>query len=481
MVELQSGNAERRELLTTKIADCVHCGFCLPTCPTYTLWGEEMDSPRGRIHLALGILNGDPIDAGHGRPLRRVPGLHGVHDRVPVRRRLQHDHRDDPGRDRGDVRPQPARPGAAHAGVLAVPVPAPAAPAGRAAANRAAVAGSTGSPGPGWPTGSPRGWPRWPRSPPTSRHAELFGAQVPQSGTSAPKVGRERVVVLTGCVQSVFFPGVNAATERVLAAEGCAVDVPGGQGCCGALSLHAGRDRRPASSPRALIRSIDTDSCDAIITNAAGCGSTLKQYGELFADDRGPGRTGAGIRGQGRRRHRVPGRAHAAGHPAPDRGDRRLSRRLPPAACAGNPRPAARPAGRDPRAHGRRGRRPRHLLRIGRHLQHLQPGSRGRTRPDEGAGRRRHRGKRTGRGQSRLPDAPARTACAKKASSCRPSTRSKSWTPRSTAPRCRSASRRDRPIEVLRRPVPAVGPQLQQDGPVARRRAARSRRSAPDS
>ena len=47
-------------LLTTKIADCVHCGFCLPTCPTYVLWGEEMDSPRGRIHLALGLLDGDP-------------------------------------------------------------------------------------------------------------------------------------------------------------------------------------------------------------------------------------------------------------------------------------------------------------------------------------------------------------------------------------------------------------------------------------
>ncbi len=54
---------ERRELLTTKIADCVHCGFCLPSCPTYVLWGEEMDSPRGRIHLASGLLNGDPMSS----------------------------------------------------------------------------------------------------------------------------------------------------------------------------------------------------------------------------------------------------------------------------------------------------------------------------------------------------------------------------------------------------------------------------------
>ena len=79
---------------------------------------------------------------------------------------------------------------------------------------------------------------------------ELLARFLAHPAISAPKVGRERVVVLTGCVQSVFFPGVNAATERVLAAEGCAVDVPGGQGCCGALSLHAGRDAEAASWPR---------------------------------------------------------------------------------------------------------------------------------------------------------------------------------------------------------------------------------------
>jgi glycolate oxidase iron-sulfur subunit len=104
------------------------------------------------------------------------------------------------------------------------------------------------------------------------------------SGYPAPKAGR-RVVMLTGCIQSVFFPGVNAATERVLAAEGCAVDVPSGQGCCGALSLHAGREDEAKTLAGALVRAIDPDSCDAIVTNAAGCGSTLKQYGALFADD----------------------------------------------------------------------------------------------------------------------------------------------------------------------------------------------------
>jgi glycolate oxidase iron-sulfur subunit len=84
----------------------------------------------------------------------------------------------------------------------------------------------------------------------------------------------------------VMFPQVNAATERVLAADGCRVSVPGGQGCCGALSLHAGRKQEALAFARALIGRLDDAGADGpIVTNAAGCGSTLKQYGLLFADD----------------------------------------------------------------------------------------------------------------------------------------------------------------------------------------------------
>jgi len=96
---------------------------------------------------------------------------------------------------------------------------------------------------------------------------------------------RARVALVAGCVQRAFFPNVNAATIRVLSAEGCEVVVPRGQGCCGALSLHSGRTEEAKRFARSLIAHFERERVDAILINAAGCGSTLKQYGELFADE----------------------------------------------------------------------------------------------------------------------------------------------------------------------------------------------------
>jgi glycolate oxidase iron-sulfur subunit len=96
---------------------------------------------------------------------------------------------------------------------------------------------------------------------------------------------RARVALIAGCVQRTFFPGVNAATIRVLSAEGCDVSVPRGQGCCGALSLHSGRLEEAKRFARALIPRFEGDDVDAIVINAAGCGSTLKEYGDLLQDD----------------------------------------------------------------------------------------------------------------------------------------------------------------------------------------------------
>jgi glycolate oxidase iron-sulfur subunit len=91
--------------------------------------------------------------------------------------------------------------------------------------------------------------------------------------------------MLTGCVQGAFFPGVNAATARVLQAEGCDVVVPKQQGCCGALSSHNGREGEAQDFARRLVDTFEATGVERIVVNAAGCGSTMKEYAELLADD----------------------------------------------------------------------------------------------------------------------------------------------------------------------------------------------------
>ena len=102
-----------------------------------------------------------------------------------------------------------------------------------------------------------------------------------------PAVGtqRLRVGMLAGCVQRIVFPEVNRATVRVLAAEGCEVITPGEQGCCGALSRHSGRLDEARAFARRTIEDFERARVDVVVVNAAGCGSSMKEYGELLADD----------------------------------------------------------------------------------------------------------------------------------------------------------------------------------------------------
>jgi len=235
------------------IADCVHCGFCLPTCPTYALWHEEMDSPRGRIYLMAGLVDGtlplsdtvvehfdrclgcmacvtacpsgvqydrlieqtrDYVEANHERgPLERLVRA-GIFAVFPHRRRLR-----------------------AALLLRRLPAPGPLAPLRQIA--------------PPWAA------PEWPPE------------HLPGDG---PKVA-----VMAGCVQSVVFGDVNVATARVLQAEGFDVHVPRAQGCCGALHAHAGRLDEGVARARELERALS--GYDYIVTNAAGCGSHLKDHG----------------------------------------------------------------------------------------------------------------------------------------------------------------------------------------------------------
>jgi glycolate oxidase iron-sulfur subunit len=129
----------------------------------------------------------------------------------------------------------------------------------------------------------PRRWRQMEALLPSVR-AHQLAARLP-AHTAAAGRERARVALVAGCVQRVFFPEVNEATVRVLAAEGCAVAVPGGQGCCGALSLHAGRHDEARRFARALIARFDLASLDAVVVNSAGCGSHLKECARLFAGE----------------------------------------------------------------------------------------------------------------------------------------------------------------------------------------------------
>ena len=110
-----------------------------------------------------------------------------------------------------------------------------------------------------------------------SRPSGRLPARVPARGPRRAVVG-----MLTGCVQSVFFPQVNTATARVLAAEGCDVIIPRDQGCCGALSLHTGRAAEATAFARRTIEVFEAAGVDAIVVNSAGCGSAMKEYERLF-------------------------------------------------------------------------------------------------------------------------------------------------------------------------------------------------------
>jgi glycolate oxidase iron-sulfur subunit len=269
------------------IDDCVHCGFCLPHCPTYRLWGEEMDSPRGRIYLMRGLRDGDlpanPIGASVAQHFDRCLGCmacmpacpSGVRYDVLIERTRAQLERSRP----RTVRDRLFR------GMLFSVLPYP---------HRLRLLGvllwlyaRSGLQGLVRRSGLLRRLP--PRLAqldalaPDLRLRDLFAALPAQ----APAQGepRARVGMISGCVQRVFFPRVNQATIRVLAAEGCDVQVPDGQGCCGALSMHAGREHEAKSLARALIDEFDRRPVDFIAINAAGCGSHLKSYGALLADE----------------------------------------------------------------------------------------------------------------------------------------------------------------------------------------------------
>jgi len=265
------------------IDDCVHCGFCLPACPTYHNWNEEMDSPRGRIYLMKGLVDhkfalNDTVLSHFDRCLGCMACVTACPSGVRYDVLIEEQ--------RAEI--EAARPRGLwdrlfRAMIFALfPYPARL----RAAAFLQLLYVKSGL---RWlfralrlPSLLPARLTQLERLMPDVTAATLR-ARLPEM-TPASGARRARVALLAGCVQRVYFPEVNAATIRVLAAEGCEVLVPRTQGCCGALSLHAGRDGEAKELARALIGSFPGD-VDAVVVNAAGCGSHLKDLARLLPGD----------------------------------------------------------------------------------------------------------------------------------------------------------------------------------------------------
>jgi glycolate oxidase iron-sulfur subunit len=265
---------------TKLLDDCVHCGFCLPACPTYLLYGDEMDSPRGRIYLMGQLANGAAVTKAATTHLDRCLGCFacvtacpsGVHyDTLLESTRSQ--------LERHGVRT--IRQAGERAALFSL------FPYKHRLRPAAALLRALDTVGLGKLMRS---------SSIVEKLPGLAGAALAVAPDATPRVevavltrahgaSRGRVGLLTGCVQETFFSNVNAATVTVLSAEGYDVIAPERQGCCGALSAHAGRLDEARNFARALIDIFEATGVSTIVVNSAGCGSSMKNYAHLLADD----------------------------------------------------------------------------------------------------------------------------------------------------------------------------------------------------
>jgi glycolate oxidase iron-sulfur subunit len=260
---------------------CVHCGFCLPACPTYTLWGQEMDSPRGRIYLMKLALEGKaemneswvshfdsclgcvacmpacPSGVDYGKLIEATRAQIERNYQRPAAEKL---HR----RLLFETFTRPGRMKLLRWPLLAYQK------SGVQAAMRSLGVFKV----------LPKTIAAMESLLPAASPIETVANITPAQGEQ-----RKRVGLLLGCVQRTFFSHVNAATARVLAAEGCEVVAPPEQTCCGALFVHAGEEERAQELARKTIEAFERADVETIVINAAGCGSNVKEYGHLLRDD----------------------------------------------------------------------------------------------------------------------------------------------------------------------------------------------------
>jgi glycolate oxidase iron-sulfur subunit len=262
---------------------CIHCGLCLNACPTYRELGLEMDSPRGRVYQMVQVANGAPMTPSYIEHIGLCLACRGCESACPsgvrygrlvegaraeIEAQVQRGWLADRLRRFLFAHVLQSRAALTAAGTLAYLYEASGTKALLRGAARLKLLGRLGDLAQLAPYAEP----------------PFFFSQI---GRTFPAHGtrRYRVAFLAGCVANVLFARLNEATVRVLQRNGCEVVIPEGQGCCGALHVHGGLPEEARKLARRNIDAVPAGEFRAIVTNAAGCGSTLKEYGELLAED----------------------------------------------------------------------------------------------------------------------------------------------------------------------------------------------------
>ena len=265
---------------------CVHCGMCTATCPTFLLLGDELDSPRGRIYLIKDMLEGGkPATPDVVKHIDRCLSCLSCMTTCPSGVHYMHlvDHA------RAHINETFKRPLADRAlrSLLSAVLPY------RNRFRLAMLVATIGKPLKPLVAALPAIGPR------LAAMLELAPAGIPprsgqEPGTPLPapqpRAGtKRRVAMLTGCAQSVLMPSINEAAIRLLNRTGVEVVLPKGEGCCGALVHHMGREDEALGFARrnidAWVREMDGPGLDAIVITASGCGTTIKDYGFMLRDD----------------------------------------------------------------------------------------------------------------------------------------------------------------------------------------------------
>ena len=259
------------EAMARAVESCVHCGFCLPTCPTYVSLGEEMDSPRGRIFLMKSALEGSLTVEDTLPFVDRCLGCMACVTACPSG--VKYEELLTPYRALTEKKRSRTLLEQLTRTLVRETLPHP------ARFRLAAAAGKLAAPF------------RSLLPPSLATMLSLLPEELPPDSTPLPRLypaegkRKARVALLAGCVQQVLAPEINRATLRVLARNGIEVVIPAEQGCCGSLMMHTGDEATARALARKNLRAFPTD-VDAVITNAAGCGSGMKEYGLLFKGEK---------------------------------------------------------------------------------------------------------------------------------------------------------------------------------------------------